>query len=231
MDEPTLDGNLRRVYARLFDVSEAADSPAGEKILWELAAEYLPKRQAGDYNQALMDLGATICLPKNPRCLICPLMELCQARANGTQEERPVLKPKKETPHYLHAAGVIVRRIDREASSKEGNPPHNEVLLAKRPSKGLLGGMWEFPNGRVEGEPAEGIESALETGYRLKVQKGEALGVVQHAYTHFRVTVHAYRCELVSMSENESLKWVKLKELDDYPMGKVDRQIARMLHG
>ena len=84
-----------------------------------------------------MDLGAAICLPKNPRCLLCPLMEMCQARINGTQEQRPVVKPKKETPHYVHAAGVIV---------KDG-----KVLLAKRPSKGLLGGMWEFPNGRVTG--------------------------------------------------------------------------------
>jgi A/G-specific adenine glycosylase len=112
---------------------------------------------------------------------------------------------------------------------QNGNPLHEEVLLAKRPSKGLLGGMWEFPNGRVAGEPADELESPLETGYRLKVQKGEALGVVRHAYTHFRVTVHAYRCVLASMSQNESLKWVKLKELDEYPMGKVDRQIARML--
>jgi len=237
MDEPTLDGNLRRVFARLFDVGEPADSSNGEKILWGLASEHLPKGQAGDYNQALMDLGATICSPKNPRCPICPLMEICKSRANGTQEQLPVLKPKKEIPHYVHSAGVTVRRIGRVASphrprrGKGGNPPHDEVLLAKRPSKGLLGGMWEFPNGRVEGEPAEGLMSVLEAGYRLKVQRGEALGVVQHAYTHFRVTVHAYRCELVSMSKNESLKWVKLKELDDYPMGKVDRQIARMLDG
>jgi len=223
MDEPTLDGNLRRVFTRLFDVSEPADAPAGEKLLWGLAAEHLPKGYAGDYNQALMDLGATICLPKNPRCLICPLMEICKSRANGTQEQRPVLKPKKETPHYFHAAGVIVRRI--------ANAPHEEVLLAKRPSMGLLGGMWEFPNGRVEGEPAKGLESALETGYRLKVKRNEALGVVQHAYTHFRVTVHAYRCKLISMSDDESLKWVKLIELNDFPMGKVDRQIARMLDG
>jgi A/G-specific adenine glycosylase len=222
MDEPTLDGNLRRVFARLFDVSEPADSPTGEEILWSLAAEYLPKGQAGDYNQALMDLGASICLPKNPRCLLCPLIGTCEARINGTQEQRPVLKPKKKTPHYVHAAGVIVKRID--------NPPHKVVLLAKRPSKGLLGGMWEFPNGRVDGEPAEELESTLEAGYRLKVQRNEALGTVQHAYTHFRVTVHAFRCELLSISENESLKWVELEELEDYPMGKVDRQIARMLH-
>ena len=216
MDEPTLDGNLRRVFARLFDVSEPADSPAGEEILWGLAAEHLPRGQAGDYNQALMDLGAAICLPKNPRCLLCPLMEMCEARTNGTQEQRPVLKPKKETPHYVHAAGVIVE--DRK------------VLLAKRPSKGLLGGMWEFPNGRVNGEPTDELESVLKAGYGLKVQKNEALGTVQHAYTHFRVTVHAFRCELISMSENKNLKWVGVEKLEDYPMGKVDRQIARILH-
>ncbi len=215
MDEPTLDGNLRRVFARLFDVSEPADSPAGEKILWSLAAENLPKGQAGDYNQALMDLGATICLPKNPRCLICPLMEICKARLNGTQAQLPVLKPKKEIPHHVHAAGVIVK--------------NQKVLLSKRPSKGLLGGMWEFPNGRINGNPAEGLETALETSYSLNVQRSEALGIVKHAYTHFRVTVHAYRCDLVSVTEKETLKWVKLEELDNYPMGKVDRQIARML--
>lgn len=216
MDEPTLDGNLRRVFARLFDVSEPADSSAGEEFLWDLAAEHLPKGQAGDYNQALMDLGATICLPKNPRCLICPLMEICEARINGTQEQRPVLKPRKETPHHIHAAGVVVSK--------------GKVLISKRPSKGLLGGMWEFPNGRVDGNPAEGLASALETEYRLMVQKGEALGTIKHAYTHFRVTVHAFRCEFVSVLENKNLKWVGLEELDEYPMGKVDRQIARMLN-
>lgn len=215
MDEPTLDGNLRRVFARLFDVSEPADSPVGEKILWELAAEHLPKGQAGVYNQALMDLGAIICIPKNPRCLICPLMEFCEARINGTQAQRPVLKPKKEIPHYIHAAGVIIK--DRK------------VLLSKRPSKGLLGGMWEFPNGRVNGNPDEGLNTVLETGYRLKVQRHETLGTIKHAYTHFRVTVHAFRCELLSITENKNLKWVGLGELDNYPMGKVDRQIARML--
>lgn len=215
MDEPTLDGNLRRVFARLFDVSEPADSTAGEEILWGLAAENLPKGQAGDYNQALMDLGATICLPKNPRCLICPLMEICKARLNGTQALRPVLKPKKEIPQHTLAAGVVIK--DRK------------VLLAKRPSKGLLGGMWEFPNGRVDGNPAEGLVTALETGYGLKVQMSEALGTVKHAYTHFRVTVHAYRCELVSVTEKENLNWIGLRELEEYPMGKVDRQIARML--
>ena len=223
MDEPTLDGNLRRVFSRLFDVDIFADSPAGEKILWELAAQNLPKGQAGDYNQALMDLGSMICTPKNPRCLLCPLMKICEARQRGTQDLRPVLKPKKVVPQYVHAAAVIIQR--------------GRVLLAQRPLDGLLGGMWEFPNARVEENPAKELTKILNAAYRLKVRiepsrnfkKKDALGIIQHAYTHFKVTVHAYRCEAVSIPKSKDLKWVKITDLNDYPMGKVDRQIAHRL--
>lgn len=215
MDEPTLDGNLRRVFARLFNVTEPADSSMGEEILWGLAAKYLPKGQAGDYNQALMDLGATICLPRNPRCLICPLMRFCRARQAGTQEQRPVLKLKKATPHYVSAAGVILRR--------------GRVLIVQRPSNGLLGSMWEFPNSRVEGDPAKTLVQALKMGYELKVQRKAALKVIKHAYTHFSVTVHPFICELVSMRRNATLHWVPKNKLDEYPMGKIDRQIARQV--
>lgn len=215
MDEATLDGNLRRVFSRLFDVEEFADSPAGEKILWQLAAKNLPKGRAGDYNQALMDLGAAICLPKNPRCLLCPLMKLCKARENGTQELRPVLNPKKSVPAYVHAAAVIVER--------------GRVLLSQRPAQGLLGGMWEFPNARVEGDPARDLVKALRTATQLQVRRKEALQVVEHAYSHFRVKVHPFVCAKISVPKNKNLKWVKLGELEDYPMGKVDREIARKI--
>lgn len=215
MDEATLDGNLRRVFSRLFDVEEFADSPAGEKILWELAAQNLPKGHAGDYNQALMDLGATICLPKNPRCLLCPLMNVCKARENGTQELRPVLKPKKVVPSYVHAAAVIVER--------------GRVLLRQRPTHGLLGGMWEFPNVRVEDEPAKALVKALRMATQIQVKKKEALQVVEHAYSHFKVTVQPFLCEKISVPNDGNLKWVQVDALDDFPMGKVDRQIARQL--
>jgi A/G-specific adenine glycosylase len=179
-------------------------------------------------------------------------MKLCKARQHGTQNERPVLSPKKDVPHYVHAAGVIVRRI--------GNPPHEEVLLAQRPSQGLLGGMWEFPNGRVNGDPARELPNALKMGYKLRVRlkhnasthrhlravqvsptaplttvpmrfgsaKG-SLGTVKHGYSHFSVTVHVFRCELISGPKETNLKWVSLNKLQDYPMGKIDRQIARMI--
>src|SRR6266498_3452137 len=221
MNIPALDGNIKRVYARVFDVAEPVDSPKGEKLLWELAERYLPKNDAGDYNQALMDLGATICVPKNPRCLICPLMKLCQARIHGTQNERPVKLPKKEVPHHIHAAGVIVKK--------------GRVLLARRPSQGLLGGMWEFPNGRVAANPLEELAQALKTSYNLRlrarrsVQKIEAIGIVHHGYSHFTVSVYAYACELAAMPNAKNLKWVWIKDLDEYPMGRIDRQIAQLL--
>lgn len=213
-DEPALDGNLKRVYARLFDLKEPIDSPKGEKFLWDIARKNLPKGKAGDFNQALMDLGATICTPKTPRCSACPLIDACKAYTNGTQEKRPVKKPKKKIPHHVHAAGVIMK--------------NGKVLLAQRPSKGLLGGMWEFPNGRVVGDPAKGLIKALETGYRLKVQRKEALGVVQHTYTHFKVTVHVFRCRMSEL-KNRHLKWISLSDLGKYPMGKVDRGIVLKL--
>jgi A/G-specific adenine glycosylase len=220
MDVAALDGNIKRVYARIFDVTEPVDLPGGERLLWQLAEENLPKGQAGDYNQALMDLGAAICVPRNPRCLICPLMKLCEARQNGTQDLRPVKNPKKDVPHYVHAAGVVIER--------------GRVLLARRPSKGLLGGMWEFPNGRVDGNPARGLAKALKTGYNLRlrvvhISRAEPLGIVHHGYSHFSVTVYAFPCELVSIPDDTNLKWIPLKRLGDYPMGKIDRQIARMI--
>ena len=212
MDEPALDGNLKRVYARLFDIPESIDSSASEKRLWNIARENLPKGKAGDFNQALMDLGATICIPKNPRCDVCPLGDLCVSGENGTQELRPVRKPKKDVPHYIHAAGVII----------EGS----KVLLVQRPSKGLLGGMWEFPNGRVSENPAKELTKVLSSEYNLKVRRKETWGTVQHAYTHFKVTVHVFRCTLSSKS-NKNSKWVLAKDLEKYPMGKVDRYIAQ----
>jgi A/G-specific adenine glycosylase len=221
LDEPTLDGNLRRVLARVFNVEQPADASSGERVLWSLAAENLPPGKAGDYNQALMDLGAMICTPRDPACERCPVSELCRAYALGLQGQRPVIKPKAAIPQRVQAAAVVSRR--------------GCVLLARRPSKGLLGGMWEFPkgdaipNGELDGDPPRELETTLETEYGLRARVGDPLGTLKHAYTHFRVQVHAYRCELISIERNERLKWVRLSELGDYPMGKVDRGIARRL--
>ena len=220
-DEPALDGNIKRVMARYFDVKEDARSASGEEILWRLTAQNLPIGKAGLYNQALMDLGATICTPKSPNCPDCPLQDACQARSSGTQEQRPVVLPKPSIPHYVVTAAVIWRE--------------NQVLISRRPPHGLLGGLWEFPGGKLDED--EDLPACLrreiqeELGVGINV--GEQLGVYRHAYTHFRVTLHAFHCTLASGEPHPlqaaEVAWVDLSELAQYPMGKIDRQISRTL--
>jgi len=231
-DEPALDGNIRRVLARLFNVSEPARSPAGEQRLWELARTHLPAGQAGNYNQAMMDLGALLCTPRAPDCANCPLAHLCQAYALGVQAERPVMEKKPPIPHYTVTAAVI-----QQPASRLQDYPLQEipVLLARRPSHGLLGGLWEFPGGKLQdGEDLPAClrrEICEELGVDISV--GEAFGIYKHAFTHFRVTLHAFLCCLQDGTpqplEASEIRWVKPKDLTAYPMGKIDRQIASRL--
>jgi A/G-specific adenine glycosylase len=219
VDEPTMDGNIRRVFARLFDIRESVDTPSGERILWSLVEAELPKGRAGDFNQALMDLGAILCTPQNPGCEQCPLLNICQARVNGVQAERPILKAKPVQPQFTYVGAII-----REGDS---------YLLVKRPSRGLLGGMWEFPNDRVVNEETnqeKNLESLMAEKFGVGVEIISKQGIFRHAYTHFRLILHAYNCKL--SGDNlavPDLCWVPSVELLNYPMGKVARQISRIL--
>jgi A/G-specific adenine glycosylase len=217
------DGNLRRVLSRLFDYSEDPRSPKGEGILVSKALEWMPCGVSSKFNQALMDLGALICHPRTPQCSSCPLKSHCQAFAAGVQEERPIRKKRDPIPHFVVTAGVLER--------------NGKVLIARRPEGELLGGLWEFPGGKCkEGETLEDCllrEWLEEIG--LEISMGESLGEFSHAYTHFRVTVHAFKCKAFGGEpealEHSELCWVNQDELKNYPMGKVDREISRIVAG
>lgn len=221
-DVPTLDGNIRRVLARLFNLDVPVHKGSGERRLWELAAQHLPPGQAALYNQALMELGALICTPRRPACERCPVASFCRAYALGVQEQRPLKPTKPARPHHLVTAAVIIQQ--------------GRVLLTQRPPQGLLGGLWEFPGGKVQ--PGETLEAGLRREIREElgvplVIRGK-LGIYRHAYSHFRVTLHAFLCLLGNGSQPRplqvhSLRWASLDELERFPMGKIDRQIARQL--
>lgn len=222
LDEPVVDGNVRRVLARIFNLTEPADSPAGTRRLWELAAANLPPGHAADYNQALMELGALICTPRNPACKTCPVHAHCEANRLGIQEQRPILKPKMPTPHYTVTAAIIRR--------------NGHLLIAQRPQDGLLGGLWEFPGGKLE--PGEDLPTCLKREIceelDADIEVGEPFGIYTHAFTHFRVTLHAFLCTLTGAAEPRpigaaALAWIPPAALNDYPMGKIDRQIAQRL--
>ncbi len=223
IDAAVLDGNVKRVLARVFNLADDVKSPAGEKKLWALAESLVPPGRAGDYNQAVMDLGATICRPQNPTCLLCPLLGLCEAQKLGLQNERPVTKKKPPTPHYDVATGIIRRR-------KNGR-----VLIAQRPADKLLGGLWEFPGGKVE--PDESLPDCLRREIReelgIEIEVGEQTMTLKHAYTHFKITLHVFEAKWVSGKaqaiEVADFKWALPRELAAYPMGKTDRAIAAFI--
>jgi A/G-specific adenine glycosylase len=220
-DVVALDGNLRRVLTRLFDRTENPRTSHGERVLRELGLQLLPSGSASNFNQALMDLGATICTPRSPTCDICPLQSHCLAYLRGVQEQRPVTVPREPVPH-VHAAAAVIEE-------------DGKVLIGRRPEDKLLGGLWEFPGGKQE--PDESLEECLsreileELGIRIDV--GLGLGTFEHAYSHFAIAVHAFACRRLEgelqTRDHTALEWVPIGRLDEYPMGKVDRMIAEKL--
>lgn len=218
-DEIAVDGNLRRVLARLMDLETDVRSPAGERQLVRWARRHLPSGKASEFNQALMDLGAMVCLPRQPRCDVCPLRRHCQARRRGVQAERPVRRTRPPSPRRIATAAVI-RRSGR-------------VLIGRRPEGGLLGGLWEFPGGKCRrGESLTAcLRRELREELEIEVAVGDSLGVFDHAYTHFRVRVHAFECRILGGSlraaEHTAIRWPRPSALGRYPMGKVARRIAR----
>jgi A/G-specific adenine glycosylase len=220
---PAIDGNIRRIYSRIRDINLPARSTESEKTLWQLAADILDHDRPGDYNEALMDLGTAICTPTNPLCEVCPIISDCQAFRNQTVAERPVVIAAKPIPHYMVTAAVILKR--------EKNRP-DRYLLAQRPAKGLLGNLWEFPGGKIEGDetPEECIQREIREELAVQVIIKTPFGKYKHAYTHFRVTLNAFLCEIEKQIpqpvEAQAIEWVSADCLDDYPMGKIDRQIS-----
>ena len=218
---PVLDGNVKRVLARLFDIAEPVDQAKTIEELWALAAALVSPRRPGDFNQAIMELGATVCTPKAPLCGTCPLQPVCEAAARGTQSERPVKGRKAATPHYE----IVVAALEK----------NGRFLLGKRPPQGLLGGLWEFPGGKVQAK--ETHEQALKREIReelgVEIRVGGLAAVVNHAYSHFKVTLNVYRCTIVSgtpkPATHTALKWVPRAHFGRYAFPKANHKFLGVL--
>ncbi len=184
--EPVVDGNVERVLARALGIREDVRQADTRRRLWEEAAELAAGPAPGDLNQALMELGATLCTPRAPRCEACPLAPGCDALASGDADSLP-RKAKKTPPRATRAVAALVLRRGR-------------FLAVRRPPGGLLGGLWALPGG----EPARGerLEGALVRTLRervgLEVRELEPAGALDHVFSHRRLRLHLYRCGMVS---------------------------------
>lgn len=213
---PAVDGNVRRVFARFYDLSRP-----GARRLRAIAREWMSHSDPGAVLQALMDLGATVCTPRRPSCADCPIRAGCRAFRLGRAERRPLPRRRRALPHYDIGVGVVQRR--------------GRVLIAKRPEDGLLGGLWEFPGGkRARGERLERtVARELEEELGVEVEVGRKWMTIPHAYSHFRVTLHVFECRLLAGRLRAlgcaDWRWVPPAELSRYAFPAADSPILERL--
>ncbi|MBX7257438.1 MAG: A/G-specific adenine glycosylase [Candidatus Hydrogenedentes bacterium] len=218
---PVVDGNVIRVLTRLFDIADPADSSETRSRLWDLAGELVPSDAPGDFNQAMMELGARVCTPKRPDCGACPIREHCEGLRRGVQEERPVRRAKKAVPHHEYVVAVV---------------KHNgRFLIAKRPPRGLLGGLWEFPGSRVGAKESHqrALERMMRDEFSVDVKTGGLIASVNHAYSHFRVTMNVYACVVVdgkpAPAVHAEMRWVPRAHLSRYAFPKANLKFLPLL--
>ncbi len=219
--EPVVDGNVTRVLCRVFCIEEDPRDASVQKELWSIAENLLPRSNIGDFNQALMELGSEICTPRAPRCHECPLRRACLAHLHGRETSLPVRSPKKTIPSFTVVVGVIYKK--------------GRILIDRRKPEGLLGGLWEFPGGKQES--GESLEEALhrevreEIGITIRVDR--PLAVIDHAYSHFRIRMHAFECTWLSgeptCHDCTAVKWVRPAELSKYAFPAANGKIIRIL--
>jgi A/G-specific adenine glycosylase len=216
-----VDGNVERVLARWRNFRAPAGTAAFRARLTEWAKALLDPDRPGDWNQALMDLGSTVCRPRAPLCLLCPWSASCEGRAAGDPEALPARPPARAVPHHQIAAGIVWRG--------------DRLLIARRPAEGLLGGLWEFPGGKCRaGESLEEAcvrEVAEETG--LKVRCEGPFLAIDHAYSHFRITLHLFHCRSESGRPRplgcEAPRFVRPQDLAEYPFPRANAKALETL--
>lgn len=215
-----LDGNVKRVLARLTALP-VPPTRATQK-LWQLSDRLLDRDRPRDFNQALMDLGATLCTPKNPSCLLCPWRKFCQAFQQNLQAEIPMRDRSSPLPHKQIGVAVIWN-------------DQGQILIDRRPAEGLLGGLWEFPGGKIEPDEtvAECICREIKEELDIEVAVGEHLITIEHAYTHFRVTLNVYHCCYLSGDPKplacDEIRWVTPQEIGQFPFPKANIKIIEVL--
>lgn len=215
-----LDGNVKRVLSRLVVFPYVPNKVLGP--LWDLSEQIIDPQQPRDFNQAIMDLGATLCTRHNPACLLCPWQSHCAAYNQDAVSHFPMTDSRKPLPHKQIGVAVI--------TDEQGN-----ILIDRRKQEGLLGGLWEFPGGKIE--PGEAVEDCVRREIKeeldIEIEVGNRLITIEHAYTHFKVTLNVFNCKHVSGEpkpiECDEIKWVTLSEIDEYPFPKANSQIIAAL--
>ncbi len=213
---PAVDGNVERVLARIFNVDMPLNRAAGKRRIQNLACALIPEGKARHLNQALMELGATVCLPRSPRCGLCPCREHCTSLTAETVPLRPVKPPRPETVK-LYCGSLLAWRKDK-------------LLVFRRPSSGLMAGLWEFPTFHFTALPtACDMDSACRILLEMAPQEISQTVTVRHAFTRYRVTLRAFEtrhiCGPPKGIPGWQLRWISPEDITKLPFSAGSRKV------
>jgi len=218
---PVVDGNVLRVACRWQGIDSDIRLPAARETVRSFLQRVIPADNPGGFNESLMELGALVCLPKNPLCRLCPLQACCFAFRQGKTGSLPVKSRKNPVPTYVVALAVI-RRGDR-------------LYIQQRPENGHLGGLWEFPGGKCRAgeEPEAAVVRECHEELGIEVEPQARLALVRHAYSHFKVILHVFICRMQggSIRALQPHAWVKMTALGNYPFPAANHKIFPLLKG
>jgi A/G-specific adenine glycosylase len=208
---PAVDGNVIRVYCRFKGIADDARRPAVKNRITKELGKIIPIKYPGDFNEAMMELGALICLPRNPRCGSCPLSRDCVAKLTSRTGLLPFKSVRKEVPRYNVSIAVIL----------EGG----KFYIRKRPPGGHLGGMWEFPGGKRKGKesPEQTLIRECREELGAEVRIIEKLSNVRHAYSHFKIDMDVFLCKLPykkdisALPQEQPFRWITIDQLHEFP--------------
>lgn len=213
-----LDGNVKRVLARLLAVTESIDKPAVVDRLWRDAEQLLDSRNPGDFNQAMMELGATVCTPRNPRCESCPLRRYCAAAKRGIATTLPIRKTKVAVPLVRAVGAAIVENRD--------------ILLVQRKKTGLLAGFWTLPGTEIQEneDPRHALRRFAEKRFSASLIVGEMIGEVRHEFTHRSLRLEIYGAGFIDTAESthpqtskrNGVYWHKIDSPPRIPLATID---------
>ncbi len=214
---PVVDGNVLRVFTRFWGIFEDIRLPKVRETLFEQLSPFIKTANPSHFNQGIMELGATLCKPTSPTCKNCPLKADCFAHKENKTDTLPVKSKKAPVPHHVIAVGIIWKK--------------GKILVAKRKETQMLGGLWEFPGGKKKATESlsETVEREVleETGLAVKVKNEHC--AVKHTYTHFKITLHAFHCEILSGKEqphcSDELKWILPQNLETLPFPTANKKI------
>ena len=226
-DRPIVDGNVLRVLSRIYAVKKPIDLEKNKEFFWALEKRLIPKGRARDFNQGLMELGALICLPQNPRCAVCPIEKFCAAKKSGSANRYPVRAKKRRTVK-VQAASLVI---------SDGK----KFLIQRRPVGRVMGGLWEFPEWKLSKNKPLAGEAVAKKVHELGLQafgpsleRPHAVGKIHRSYTRHRETLWVFKSRLADAAPAKSgwpRAWASREDFKEYPFSSAHAKIVSMIEG